>query len=71
MPNNRVEAVRRMAHLKQRFRKDSTFREDYTKFVTEIIQKGYARKVPEVNLNRNDGRVWYSTTSRSLPSQKT
>ena len=59
MPYNRVQAVRRMAHLKQRFRKDSRFCEDYTNFVTEIIQKGYARKVPEAKLNRNDGRVWY------------
>lgn len=59
MPNNRLQAERRAKNLKQKFEKDSKFHQDYTNFVTDIIHKGYARKVPEKQLNREDGRVWY------------
>ena len=35
------------------------FHEDNTNFVTNIIRKGYARKVPGTKLNQNDGKEWY------------
>ena len=54
MPNNRVQAVKRIAHLRQKFQKHLRFCEDYTNFMTEIIQKGYARRIPGTKLNRND-----------------
>lgn len=59
MPNNRTQATTRMGYLKRKFLKGGRFRTDYTNFVTEIIQKGYAKEVPAQNVNRNDGRVWY------------
>ena len=59
MPNNRPQALNRMVHLKRKLQNNPKFREDYTSFVADIEQKGYARKVPSEKLNRNDGRVWY------------
>ena len=58
MLNNRLQAER-AKNLKQKFEKNSKFHQDYTNFVANIIHKGYARKVPEGQLNRDDGRVWY------------
>ncbi|KAI2645663.1 Cold shock protein 1 [Labeo rohita] len=34
-------------------------RDDYTAFMEDVISKGYAEKVPERELKRHDGRVWY------------
>ena len=59
MPNNRLQALNRMVHLKRKFQSNPKFRKDYKSFVAEIVEKGYARKVPNEKLNRNDGRVWY------------
>ena len=58
-PNNRVQAERRLEYLKRRLQKDYRFQEDYVRFVEDIIQKGYAEKVPASHRSRSDGRVWY------------
>ncbi|XP_071058619.1 uncharacterized protein [Pseudochaenichthys georgianus] len=59
MPNNRRVAEQRTLSLKRRFDKDVSFHADYTAFMNDILSKGYAEKVPVVDLERSDGRVWY------------
>lgn len=58
-PNNRIQAERRLAYLKRRFQKDPKFQEDYVSFIEDMIQKGYAEKVPAGSASKDDGKVWY------------
>ena len=59
MPNNRSQAEHCAMQLKRRLIKNPQLQEDYKAFVDNLIQKGYARKVPQDKLGRNDGKVWY------------
>ena len=43
----------------QKLQNDSKLRKDYSEFISDIIDKGYAEKVPAEKLNHCDGRVWY------------
>lgn len=47
MPNNRNVAVQRTFSFKRRFTKDRLFHAHYTDFMSDIISKGYAERVPE------------------------
>ena len=46
MPNNRDIAMARLKQLERKLRHNQRFRSDYTKFMDEIITKGYAEEVP-------------------------
>ena len=46
LPNNRSSALTRLEHLKRRFVKDSKYKEDYTKFMNEILSRGDAEEAP-------------------------
>jgi hypothetical protein len=59
LPNNKMQAVHRLTSLQRKLQKNQQFRTDYTEFMDKIISKGYAELVPECDLQRNDGRVWY------------
>ena len=39
--------------------KDELFHKEYTNFFTDVIRKGYAEEVPQHQLNRGNGQVWY------------
>ena len=56
LADNYVQAVTRLAQLKKRLLKDKTFKEDYLKFMEDMISQGYAEKVSE---NGRLGSVWY------------
>ncbi|KAL7857230.1 hypothetical protein SRHO_G00161290 [Serrasalmus rhombeus] len=58
MPNNKCVAEQRASSLKRKLAKNSSFHDDYTAFVSDLLSKGYAVEVPANELNRNDGRVW-------------
>lgn len=53
MPNNVCIAKQRCNSLKRKFY------EEYTNFLADILEKGYAKMVPPDQLNRDDRRVWY------------
>ena len=59
MPDNKSVAEQRTLNLRRRFKKDAAFHSDYTTFMSDMISKGYAEKVPEDVLERNDGKKWY------------
>jgi len=58
LPNNYSQAQSRLESLKKRLQSDCKYRNDYCNFMTEIIDKGYARKVDKSDKN-SKGRVWY------------
>ncbi|KAK0151923.1 hypothetical protein N1851_006693 [Merluccius polli] len=59
LPNNHDVAAKRTLSLSRRFRKDSAYATEYKAFMENVLQKGYAEKVPQGQLQRNDGQVWY------------
>ncbi|KAL0187614.1 hypothetical protein M9458_014713, partial [Cirrhinus mrigala] len=59
LPDNKKTAEQRALSILKRFKKDEAFLSDYRDFIGDILKKGHAEKVPEEELDRNDGRVWY------------
>lgn len=70
MPDNRGVAEQRTLNLKRRLKRDSSFHLDYTNFMSDMISKGYAEKVPDGVLERSDGRKWYLPHHGVLHPQK-
>ena len=59
MPNNRCIAEQRAISLKRKLKRHESFHEDYKAFMKDVIENGYAVKVPTEQLLRDDGKVWY------------
>ncbi|XP_035660814.1 uncharacterized protein LOC118405422 [Branchiostoma floridae] len=64
MPNNRPLAVQRLKHLQRKLSKDVNFKKDYADFMENIIEKGYAEKIPpDENVGpqheNENATVWY------------
>lgn len=59
MPNNRVIAEQGTFNLKKKFLKNPSLHQDYITFMSDMITKGYAEKVPDEDLSCNNGKVWY------------
>lgn len=59
MPNNRAMAEQRVLNMKKKLQRNQTFKEDYVSFMNDVIKKGYAVKVPDEELKRSDGKVWF------------
>ncbi|XP_064640944.1 uncharacterized protein LOC135495877 [Lineus longissimus] len=59
LPNNRVMAMKRTQSLKARIRKDAKYGEEYVKFMSKLIDAGQAERVPENELDLDNGSVWY------------
>ena len=59
VPNNRALAVQRLKSIKKRFGSDPSYKMKYVNFIDDLFVKGHASQVPEGELARNDGQVWY------------
>ena len=59
MPNNRKQAEQRLKLLIRRFKEHIPFYQDYKTFMNNIIQNGYARRVPEKELQPEEGKAWF------------
>lgn len=59
LPTNKPQAIIRAECLKKRLQRDDKRRRDYTVFITTLLEKGYARKVPQEQKAQCNGRVWY------------
>ncbi len=51
--------MQRALNLKKKFKKNSSFHEEYSNFMNDMFKKGHAIKVPTPHLSRQDGQVWY------------
>ena len=58
LPNNRTMALKRLQGLKRKMITNDKYRDDYKTFMADMIDKGYAEKVPE-DAEEPQGRVWY------------
>ena len=59
LPSNRAVAEKRAQYQKAKMMKDERYKADYTEFVEEIIDKGYASKVSPIDLYTEPGKRWY------------
>ena len=49
-PNNRVHAKMRLQGSKERFMKDGKFFNDYSNFIEDLLQEGYAERSPNASM---------------------
>ena len=59
LPNNKVQAKHRALQIQKRLERNPKLHKDYVKFMEDVINNGFARKVPLDQLIREDGRLWY------------
>ena len=48
-----------LRQLERNFKRDEKYQKDYIAFMNEVIEKGYAERVPNEDLVRDDGGVYY------------
>ena len=68
--NNRSFAYRRMQFLKKRFENDEMYRKQYVKFMDNIINKGYAEKVPEHALEVKEDKPIFFINHHGVYNEK-
>ena len=56
LPNNKVQAEKRLASLKNKMARNNKFKDDYVKFMKELTSKGYAKELSKV---AESGHCWY------------
>lgn len=59
MLNNRPLASHRLKKLQQRLTSNHEYYSFYTKAMNEVIEKGYAEKIPECQRVADVGKAWY------------
>lgn len=59
MPNNRRIAEQHLLSLKRKFKTSEQYRQEYVKFVNEILERNYAEEVPLEELATSEGSTWY------------
>ena len=59
LPDNLEMAKRRLASLARKLRREQKLHAQYTAGMQDLVNKGYAARVPEEEVDRRDGRVWY------------
>ena len=59
LPNNRVLAEHRLKLLRRRFAKDPDLFQKYSAFIENLLDKDYARKVPDHQVNRSGQATWF------------
>ena len=59
IPNNRPMAEQRLHSLRRRLQKNSELFVKYKDAMQDYIDKGHAERVPEEELEVNNGKVWY------------
>ena len=61
LPDNRPVAEHRLELLKKKLTRNPDMCDKYSNFICDLVDKGYARKVPRnhSNQNSNDDVVWY------------
>ena len=59
LPNNRILTVHRLELLRRRLVKDPVLFQKYSAFVDNLLDKAYARKVPDNRLARSGEAPWF------------
>lgn len=61
LPDNSVQALNRLKTIRNKCFKDATFFEEYSDFINQMLDRGFAEKVPPEELNNQNGNIWYLT----------
>lgn len=59
MPNNRCITEQRLHSVKRKFDKDNHYKMEYSAFLNNMIDQGYAEIVAEDELKPSEGKAWY------------
>ena len=59
LPDNKSLALHRLNQLKRRMNSDENYANDYIAFMRDVIDKGYAKRVPESEIRAQNGSVNY------------
>ena len=59
LPNNRMQAEKRLQQLKRRFQRNPEFAAQYKTVMNDYIVKGYAVKLSEEEAARTSSHTWY------------
>ena len=59
LPDNRIVAEKRLQSLTNRFLRDPELHAKYKGGIQELLDKGYAEKVPKQEMSATPGRTWY------------
>ena len=59
LPNNKLTAEKRLSSLKLRLSRDAELREKYAEEMHKLTDEGFAEKVPDNEMMRQDGKVYY------------
>ena len=59
LPNNREQTFKRMLWQKKKMIQNEKYRNDYVAFINDMIEKGYAEKVPGGSLRTDANNAWY------------
>ena len=59
LPDNLEMAKRRLVSLARKLRREQKLHVQYTAGMQDLVNKGYAARVPEEEVDRRDGHVWY------------
>ena len=59
LPNNRVLAEHRLKLLRSRLAKDPDLFQKYSSFIDNLLDKDYARKVPDHQVNESGKAAWF------------
>ncbi len=59
LPNNKSQALHRLNKLKTRMENDEQYCKDYVAFMKDLVERGYAVRVPEQELSNHDDHTWY------------
>lgn len=70
MPNNHQQAQQRVLSLKRKLERNAQYHEEYTVFLENVIEKGYAEMVPSDELKADSGKVWYIFHITECTTQK-
>ena len=59
LPNNKIMVQKKLNTLKRKLCKDSEYKTHYITFMTDLISKGHAEKIPAEENDSTEGRTWY------------
>ena len=59
LPDNRQMAEKRLSSLRRKLEKNKDLHQKYVDGKSDLLEQGYAVPVPEQDVHRSDGKVWY------------
>ena len=59
LPDNRQMAEKRLSSLRRKLAKNQDLHQKYVDGMSDLLEQGYAVPVPEQDVHRSDGKVWY------------